>query len=437
MSDWLIALISPEQALREHAALMIFSMNVGVMDPRADITSEMLPVDQEAHKAAFGVAVRSAVDSPGFPRRAYVEALMRFIEESAARWTAQYRKDHERFNRVASKIESRMAIDASVEQLERETRRLMQALCASVSNKTAPEMEQAQIWANCVFNQLDRALLEAPEQLANWFKVDSRWLSLREAFKRIGPAGIAFAPHLLAKMDALAHRKEAYWWDGTRTLAAICREDSTTIRALIERLKAAPAVAGNAIHTLGEIGQPVLEVSPTIVDHLLALSRHQSEFVRLAALSALGELGSARPDASERLVEAIRHGKDCEPGYAIDAIRPEVLAAEIAVPMLIQLFDTFEEFDPDRAEQGEHARLAEALTRYGSSAVAAVPVLIANLGNADELNKAVVRCLGAIGPDAYKAAASLAKAAKRVGIGNLATDESYVGQAWRKISPSQ
>jgi hypothetical protein len=433
ISDWLLALISPEPALGERASLILTSMQIGVVDPNVDITPEMLPSDTDAHRAAFGAAIRAAVDAPDFPRRAYVQALMRFMEEARDRSSAQFRQNNQRIDRVVSKIQARMT-DASVEQLEREQRRLIQALCASVESKTAPAMPNAPIWAGVVFNQLDHALLEAPEQLSGWLGGRGSRPNALEAIQRIGPAAVGFAPQLLAELDALAGKDEAWWWDGVHALAVAGRDDVTTIGALASRLEGAPGVAGNAVAVLGTIGRGALAVVPDLVERLLELSRHEVEFVRLASFGALGALGAGRTDAAGRLVEAITNGTGHEPGYAIDAINPEILPAAKAVPLLIGLFGRFEEFDPDREYQGEHARLAEALARYGPAAAQAVPQLVLNLGTPESLNESVIRCLGAIGPEARDAAPPLEKAARAAGIENIATDDTHVGHAWRTIT---
>jgi hypothetical protein len=431
LSDWLMAILSPETAISERAALMLMSMQVGVSDPNIDVTPEMLPADPEAHRAQFGAAVRAAVDAPEFPRCAYVETLMQFIEESQMSWMAQNRRDRQRFDRVADKIEARMLSDESSGKLERELRRLEKALCAQFSSKIAPRMGQAFIYAGIVFNQLDHALLEASDRLEHWLKTRGLSIHAREALKRIGPTAVRFAPQLLAELDAESSKEEAWWWGNVRVLAAVAQLDDATIRALMSRLDGPPAIAGNAAAVLGEIGLYALRVVPNLVDRLLKLTNHEVEFVRLASFGALGVLGAGRSDVGNRLVDAIKHGTNYEPGYAISALSPAVLPAEIAVPLLIELLDTFEEFDCDREE---HERITGTLAHYGKDAAPATAKLCKLLWWGEELHEPIVRCLGAIGPAARDATPALVNAAKLVGIEDLVVDKTCIGQTWRAIT---
>ena len=434
LSDWLLAIIHPEPAIRVRAGLVISSMHMGITDPNADITPDMFPADQAAHHAAFKAAVCTAVDAPDFPRQAYVDSLMRFIEVGTERFIQQSRSDRKRVDRITAKIEARMADDVSAEKLERENRRLMQTLCAAASSKSIPRLEQAHTWAAIIFKQLDHSLLEAPEHLANWLQHPSLCHSARDALKRIGPAAASFAPQLLAELDACDKNPEAWWWDRSHVLAAIGREDPSTILALVSRLDQSAAIAGNAAATLGAMGPSVLSIAPKIVDRLLMLSRHPVEFVRLASFGALGELGEGRAEVGDRLVSAIREGKNYEPGYALDALGPKVVPAAAAIPLILGQFYVFEEFDCDREYQGDHARLAEALARYGSDAVAALPLLLSHLGDAQNPNESVVEAIGAMGPAAAGAASVLAKVAREAGVEDLVQDGSYLGKAWRMIT---
>ncbi len=356
LSDWLLDLTSSQSAVKERAALIIMALQVGVAETGVEITPEMLPEKAEVHQADFEVAIRAAVVAPGFPQREFVEALMQTIEDGYSRYKEKIRRDRLRWA-DAPPIES-------INQLQK----WFDAELA----ETADESDNAFTWASIVFNTLDRALLVSSERLAAWLNDRFLWLMARQAIERIGPAAVCFAPQLLVKLDAEAGKPEVWWWEGNAALVAAGREDAATIRALAARLTGEPAISGNAAAVLGLIGRPVLGVVPDGVERLMAVSRYASEFLRLASLGALGSIGAGRTDVADRLVEAITEGKIFEPGYAIAALRPEVVAADVAVPLLISRFGIFEEFDPDREYQGKHARLAEALARYGEAAAAAL-----------------------------------------------------------------
>jgi hypothetical protein len=69
------------------------------------------------------------------------------------------------------------------------------------------------------------------------------------------------------------------------------------------------------------------------------------------------------------------HDHNWVAGRAIEALGDLHAMPDVVVPRLIELFDTFEEFDPDEAYGGDHARLCRALATFGPATAQAIPVL--------------------------------------------------------------
>jgi len=66
-------------------------------------------------------------------------------------------------------------------------------------------------------------------------------------------------------------------------------------------------------------------------------------------------------------------------GPIIDTLGQIGKEPESVLPRLIELLDTFEEYDPDWSYHGEHERVVQALRGFGTAAAVAVPALIRHI----------------------------------------------------------
>jgi hypothetical protein len=79
--------------------------------------------------------------------------------------------------------------------------------------------------------------------------------------------------------------------------------------------------------------------------------------------------------------------------------------AALVVPVLVDAFDSFEEFDPDQDEDGDCARVCRALDTFGAQAAPIIPrleryldELLSRTEAAPSAANAVCRLLASLGP---------------------------------------
>ena len=117
-----------------------------------------------------------------------------------------------------------------------------------------------------------------------------------------------------------------------------------------------------------------------------------------------------------------------ERGSAISALRHFPRFGAEVVPVLVDALDSFEEYDPDWDEHGEHARVCAALGEFGAAAVASVPRLVRFLDQLStrqdayhRAHDAVCRLLESLGEDASAALPAL----ERLRAGRVCVEETH------------
>ncbi|MBI4816635.1 MAG: hypothetical protein HY791_10270 [Deltaproteobacteria bacterium] len=157
--------------------------------------------------------------------------------------------------------------------------------------------------------------------------------------------------------------------------------------------------AARALAQLGARARMVPEMGPLVVPCLLRLSTSSRVGQRGAAAFALGPCGVGgehEPAVIARLID-LTHDHPWVAGRAIDSLAL-VPAQESVLKRLGELLFEFEEFDPDEAYLGQHARITRALCAFGARAESAIPDLLkfvaASVESKDEIEPGnIIRAL--------------------------------------------
>jgi HEAT repeat protein len=253
------------------------------------------------------------------------------------------------------------------------------------------------------------------------------------ALGRMGPAGAAVAPDLIA---LLKDEDETVRCQAAEALGQVGGAEEATVPALVEMLQepgaAVKASAARALGALKKAAAPALPaLVPLLQDREEAVRTAAAEavarvgplneeatealveglaspdnIVRAHTAEALGTVGTAAKDAAPALVEALEDGNDRVRAKAVEALgKIGEAAAEAAVPGLVRALR-----DQDNWVS---ALAAEALGQMGESADEAVPALTRSLGHVNPLVRAnAAEALGKMGAAAARARPALEKAAR-------------------------
>jgi hypothetical protein len=214
--------------------------------------------------------------------------------------------------------------------------------------------------------------------------------------------------------------------------------------ALLRRLRSgSEAVRIGAAAALGHAGPPLAGRLEVALDFLLGAT-HTPVLV-FAATPALASVGRDREEALRRVLELAAPRPPCwrteesspdhrydevmyERGVAIEALHHFRRFATRVVPMLVDAFDSFEEYDPDWEDHGEHGRVCWALRAFGPDAAPVVPRLVRYLADWQDRPVAertwprdVLELLRAIGPTGAAALPTLGR------LRTTQNDEELVG----------
>lgn len=447
---WLVDLISPDAVAQARAGDAVMAMFYGLPSVHTQLEDVEGGVpDGDVQQAAWRAAVHEAVAWPDFPRRRFfTTGAARLIGLQAEVMRELHRVD-EQFDRIIDRLAKRRTSARSEVERIRASRRIGRAICASYERderRSMPVFDQAYSMTNFalqfVIEFAGRALLDAPE--AVWMLLESRghnYLALK-AIAHIGPAATdEFGDWLLEQYDA----DFGAWSNSMDATIAVLRDDPRLHRRVIDALETAanepplPEVdlapdvfhqtfyctrawsAASVVSALSPGIRDAPEIGARLLPAGMALTRSPRPGHRAAGATVVGALSrdAAAPEVMRAAVERLLELTSDHPwiaGRAIEWLGHVHARPEVVVPRLIELFDAFEEFDPDEGYGGAHTRVGRALARFGSDAAPAVPRLVRELrqllaDDPDTEPADLVEALGAIGPAARDALPDLERLA--------------------------
>ncbi len=437
---WLQELVAEDSATRRAAGEALQAMMYGVPSVHTDLAEiewdSLGAISEQGDR--FNNAVRSVLKSPEFVTKGFVRKLILYRMALKDDWRRRMDKAHQQddtSNTYQDLLFKRFeAADGNLERTEA-ARRYMRWVCASMARNLkesqnayagAESLAAPGAMAAIVFDSLDTALLaDRPGLHVMLADKDTRHYAAR-ALARIGPPAVDFAAVFFEELDA----RPSQFFDGSRTLGSIGRDDPDVIDGLLKRLRSGSSeIRAGAAAALFHAGPPLAGRLEVALDLLIGATLEAG--LVCAAVPALASLGR---DNEVAFLQVLELAKPRPPRWRTDENFPdyrydEVLAergaainslphfrqfAERVVPVLVDALDTFEEYDPDWQYQGEYERVCVALEPFGPLAAPAVPRLVQFLEewptqpeHNREWPQAVFRVLAAIGAPAAEALPSL------------------------------
>jgi hypothetical protein len=432
LSSWLLDLVAEDRPTRQEAGEALGGMWMGLPRYSTKWSDVELPKGRAIAEQGerFKEAVKAAVDASGFQRTFFVQRLCWLRLALHEDWLervnqkASNRPNHDKHQeRLIEKI---LLSDDEIERAQA-ARRFCKHFCASLThdkkvNAAAESMSASGMVSFLVFGALDQALLTDPQGL--WAMLRDRTLchEVLKALERIGPPAIRYAGFLLERLDQATD----YGFDGARALGSIGGDDAGIVDALFHRLRDAsemrraraaevlthmgPRLAGRAEEAVALLFNIALGGdSPYVtIPALASVGRERSDIVTWVLEQAAPAPPRLRPcdGFPEYSYDEVMHHR----GWAIDALKFFTAFPDRVIPVLLEAFDSFQEYDPDLTYNGEHERVCEVLAAFGPAAAPSTARLTRYLEewlDRQEQDKAwpkdVFRMFEAIGPEAARA----------------------------------
>jgi hypothetical protein len=208
-----------------------------------------------------------------------------------------------------------------------------------------------------------------------------------------------------------------------RAMGALLRDAPERIPEILELACASSGIGQtSAIYALGYCGKRATESCPDAEVGLGAILEANPEGILCYA--TVGSLGQcARTSKTvDVLLARLESGDAALKGEIILALGNMGIEAERVMPVLIiDMLETFQEYDPDWSYYGVHGRVVSALRGFGSAAAPAVPALTRCIWQKPEKqwifdekwieraepNEEVIKLLGELGASAQEALPAL------------------------------
>jgi hypothetical protein len=415
LGDWLLQLLDEDEAKRRTAAKVVTN--------RFYMPREFLPKKESevaAFLADFAVAVRKAVNAPGFPAADFVQRLLSLDVRLQELWCAKARQDRERENEAERAELAKLGEHPDEAARKRYLRRLSARTLRDFQKINQEGLHEvfltgpALTW---IIQALGDELLPAADVLRQMMLSRDKAHVASKAIARMGRSGLAFYGDLL---EGIKHNDPNRYC--AKALGAILTSVPEKIPEVLQLAceKSSSSRIG-AITALGVCGRKATDAYPDVEARLRdMLEENAEESVWYAAVFALGT--SAQSDETiSSLLRQLEHAAPEKTGAIIVALGDMAKSPERVVPRLTELLDTFEEFDPDSSYHGEHERVTQALAAFGPAAASAVPALIRHiwtrpeqywtkehkLAERPEPDASVIKLLGELGPLAAEALPAL------------------------------
>ena len=391
LASWLPELVSDDPATRLAAGEALQAMWSGLPSGHTDLAE----IDWGPHAAVFAGQgdrfrdeIRATLGSRAFPASDFVRKLILFrvaLREEDRRRIARGREEDEAPNIHRDRLLQRLeAAKGEVEGAEA-ARRYFRWVAANMARtwkrgrKAASESTTPPGFLSyVVFEALDVALMADRPGLLAMLSDEGMRRDALGALTRIGPPAVDFAPILFERLDAST--RSGYSQEAL-ALGSIGRDDPVVIDGLLRRLRSGPSsVRPGAATALGRAGPPLAGRVEVAIDLLLGAT--EGPEINFAAIPALASVGRDSEVALRRILELaeprpprFRTDEDSPHyrydevlrvrGAAIDSLRHFKRFADRVIPVLVDAIDTYEEYDPDRCDSGDHGRACAGLQPFG------------------------------------------------------------------------
>jgi len=353
-----------------------------------DVTGPESTQDEEDHyRADWRQAVRAAVQGIGTDRPTFLVALATlkvFLQETFLQDMAA---DNEQFDRVINRIGERIKSSQAEAEIRDHHRRLVRSMCAAIArdceDDSQPEaLSFAGMSAGWVIPAIGPLWMNDPEGL--WLLLESKGNEFLayEAMREAGPAAApVFLDYLLQQFRDAQGKG---YFNEAETLAEVGRGNREVVGMMLESLAAwesdALYPAAVTLHCMGADAR----VHEDAIHALLRLLDADEPKRRAAAAYALGSVAKGVEEAVPALLKLTydNHAEEDDgggqlvAGSAMTALSEIGLRADLVVPRLCEMFETYKEYDCDMEYGGEHARVCDALMVFGLDALPVLPILL-------------------------------------------------------------
>jgi hypothetical protein len=432
IGEWLLQLVG-EDAMSRKAASKVISNRF--LMPVELITEQKL--SSEAIFEQFRTAIREAVNSPGFPAEVFVRKLLftsialqkdwcRKGREERKREEAADQRELAKLGKRPTAAQRRLYIQRTWARSSRNLKRL--------SSQEPHELITTGITIIHVIESLGAELLPATDLLRQMREGGDQVHIASDAIARMGRAGLEFLPDLV---EDLKQDDPNYYAE--RTLGALLRSAPEEIAAVLDLACGKVArVRINAVATLGYCGREGTSAFPEVETRLRArLENSPAETEWCGLASALGKVACTKKTIV-LFLQMLRLKDPDKVGTVIVALGNAALQPRLVVPALIEMLDTFEEFNPDWDYYGEHGRITDALTKFGAAAAPAVPALVRHIWrkpysesstpegspSLESLDEGVIKLLGELGKSANASLPTLIEARRIIHSGKAEAAEA-------------
>ena len=402
LADWLLQLVDEDAAKRKVAAK--------VVTDRFFMPIELLPGTQagvEAFLEEFRAEVRKVVNAPGFPVAEFVQKLLSLNLALHESWSAKVKEEHARDGEADKAALAKLGEHPSEADQRRYVRRVWIHTLRECKRSREEEPHEvfvtgaASAW---VIESLGEELLPAAHILREMLSSRHKASVASEAIARMGRKGLEFYQDLLAGLGRDEGNHNHYCAQALGGVLKAAPEKIPEILRLASQVGGESQIA--ALWALGACGNTTAEAVPEVETRLREIFETSTdEKIWFGALGALGKCGQTAETVTS-LLARLDFREPHRAGEIIIALGELARYPEQVVPRLAELLDTFEEYDPDWSYHGEHERVVQALSAFGTKATPAIPALVRHIWTRQERSEpdeAVIKFLGELGPAASSA----------------------------------
>ena len=377
---WIDRMLFGDSAGREAAGDVLWMMWLGVFPVEGGPEPETF---EGGGREAFDNAVRVYFDGPLERRARYHEAALRLVwtgilihkRKMEIEFGDKQKSADRQFDEVLEKIQARLELATDESAKAALASRAERALLASVARDCARwkasdalgnESTNEKVMAGYLLEaDAARFVVERRGDLeAMRADADARWRT-HHLLEAAGPAAGDLLPTLYREYLVGSYERDQSM--PATVIAAVGRGSAWLKGRVLDDLEAGHAMAPPLLNLLGQDAS-----DPRVEAQFLRLVQSDDNGDQRTAFSLITALPD-RAVAVEPLLRATR-GDSYLAGDAILHLRDVApLEPERVVSRLIELFDDFEEYDPDYSYDGQHERVCHALTTYGPLAAPAVP----------------------------------------------------------------